>query len=164
MRALRYSVGTTLASAAMVVGMAGSAGATTNGGGGSITNSFNTNRTITITHTVTVTKSKTNSGIIQKDGENQTAIQGDNSAVAKVRISQEQVIGQSNDQSNSAGDQSNYASIKYNSTGGVLWLEDNNESSSQTNTLTNTNSQSMSQSNSNSQSQTVSQSATGVSM
>jgi len=168
MRALKYSLGTTLASAGLIVGLAGPAAAH-HGGGADIHRHHgpNSTNTITTTRTFTLTNTKTNSGIIQRNGDNQTAIQGDSSAVARVKIDQSQTTNQSSDQSNTAGEQNNSASIEYNSTGGgglSTLILDNDQHSNQTNTLNNTNNQSMSQSNSNSQSQTVSQSATGVSM
>jgi hypothetical protein len=155
----------------MVVGTAAPAVAENGGSGGVISNSYNTTtKTITIDKSVVVTKSRTNSGIIQRDGDDQTAVQGNNSAVADVDIDQNQYTKQKNYNSNSAGGQVNVAMVKNNSSGDDCcepWLQENNHSngqSGQTNSLNNENSQSLSQSNSNSQTQTVSQSATGVSM
>jgi hypothetical protein len=143
MQTLKYSLGTTLVSAVMAIAPAGTAVADV------VSDSNNTTTTtVTVDNSKTITKTSTNSGIVQEDGDNQIAIQGNCSGVFYVTITQSQNTSQSN--SNSAGGQANGASVNGNNGG------------DQSNSLNNENSQSLNQSNSNSQMQTVSQLATGV--
>jgi fructose-1-phosphate kinase PfkB-like protein len=113
MKALKYSVGAGISTAAIIAALAAPVGATGYSGQYMHHNHHHKNNTRNIMNTTTTTntttRTYTNTGIIQKGSGSgdQTAVQGDHSGVFDVYQSQSQTTSQSNSNSNWAGGQLN---------------------------------------------------------